>query len=93
MLSSSMSYDVGEYMHRKIMSNRITAMVISKISLVISLVIFILFDFSSNQYQYVDDNGGDVELNVYDIYLGLDGLSIYFFLLLTMILPIGLLAN
>jgi len=49
-----------------------------------------LFDFSLNQFQFIE-----MEYNVqlYDIYLGLDGISIYFVLLTTMIMPIALLSN
>lgn len=60
------------------------------VNLIVSLVIFILFDFSQNQFQFVQEGH---ELNQYSIYLGVDGLSIYFVLLTTMIMPIALLSN
>ena len=50
LISSNMSYEDTEL---KIKSYKITAFVTSIINLVISLVIFILFDFSSNQFQFV----------------------------------------
>ena len=56
----------------------------------ISLVIFILFDFSTNQFQFVQEYH---DISYYDFYLGLDGLSIYFVLLTTIIIPISLLSN
>jgi len=62
----------------------------SIINLIISLVIFILFDFSSNQFQFVQEYH---EISYFHIYLGLDGLSIYFVLLTTIITPISLLSN
>jgi NADH-ubiquinone oxidoreductase chain 4 len=62
----------------------------SIINLIISLVIFILFDFSSNQFQFVQEYH---EVSYFHIYLGLDGLSIYFVLLTTIITPISLLSN
>jgi NADH-ubiquinone oxidoreductase chain 4 len=62
----------------------------SIVNLLISLVIFILFDFSINQFQFVQEYH---ELNFFDFYLGLDGISIYFVLLTTIIMPISLLAN
>ena len=62
----------------------------SILNLLISLVIFILFDFSSNQYQFVQEYH---EFSNYNIYLGVDGISIYFVLLTTIITPIALLSN
>jgi len=62
----------------------------SIINLFISLIIFILFDFSSNQFQFVQEYH---EVSYFHIYLGVDGLSIYFVLLTTIITPISLLSN
>ena len=61
----------------------------SIINMVLSLIIFITFDFSLNEFQFVQNN---LELKGYNIYLGLDGLSIYFVLLTTIIIPISLLS-
>src|ERR1700712_1587723 len=66
------------------------ALITSIINLLISLFIFILFDFSSNQFQFVQEYH---EVSSFDFYLGLDGLSIYFVLLTTIIMPIALLSN
>ena len=66
------------------------ALFTSLINLFISLIIFILFDFSSNQFQFVQEYH---EVSSFDFYLGLDGLSIYFVLLTTIITPIALLSN
>ena len=66
------------------------AFITSIINLIISLIIYILFDFSSNQFQFVEEN---YNLSFFDIYLGLDGVSIYFVLLTTIIIPIALLSN
>jgi NADH-ubiquinone oxidoreductase chain 4 len=63
---------------------------ISIINLIISLFIFIAFDYSSNQFQYVLEYH---EISTFGIYLGLDGLSVYFVLLTTIIMPIALLSN
>ena len=49
-----------------------------------------MFDFSSNQFQFVQEYH---EISSFDFYLGLDGLSIYFVLLTTIIIPIALLTN
>jgi NADH:ubiquinone oxidoreductase subunit 4 (subunit M) len=66
------------------------ALITSLINLFISLIIFILFDFSSNQFQFVQEYH---EVSSFDFYLGIDGLSIYFVLLTTIITPIALLSN
>jgi NADH:ubiquinone oxidoreductase subunit 4 (subunit M) len=66
------------------------ALITSMVNLFISLIVFILFDFSNNQFQFVQEYH---EISSFDFYLGLDGLSIYFVLLTTMITPIALLSN
>ena len=66
------------------------ALLTSIINLIISLIIFIIFDFSNNQFQFVQEH---YEVNSFDFYLGIDGLSIYFVLLTTIIIPISLLSN
>uniref|UniRef100_UPI0030DF4C1C NADH dehydrogenase subunit 4 n=1 Tax=Ophiocordyceps sobolifera TaxID=94213 RepID=UPI0030DF4C1C len=65
-------------------------LVISVINLAISLVIFILFNNSINQFQYIQEH---YNIQLFDIYLGIDGISIYFILLTTIIMPIALLSN
>lgn len=67
-----------------------TALVTSILTLAVSLGIFILFDFSSNQYQFIQEYH---EWGNFHIYLGIDGLSIYFVILTTIIMPIALLSN
>ena len=62
----------------------------SIVNLFISLLIYILFDFSTNQLQFVQDYH---EISFFNLYLGIDGLSIYFVLLTTIIIPISLLSN
>jgi NADH:ubiquinone oxidoreductase subunit 4 (subunit M) len=71
-------------------SIKVIALVTSLVNLVISLVVFILFDFSSNQFQFVQEY---YNVNFFDIYLGVDGISIYFVLLTTIIMPIAILSN
>lgn len=65
-------------------------LIISVLTFIVSLIIYILFDFSSNQYQYVQEN---LNLSVYELYLGIDGISIYFVLLTTIITPLSLISN
>ena len=62
----------------------------SIVNLFISLIIFILFDFSTNQFQFVQEYH---QISYFDFYLGVDGLSTYFVLLTTIIIPISLLSN
>jgi NADH:ubiquinone oxidoreductase subunit 4 (subunit M) len=92
LISGNISYDDGkeENANSRILSYKITAFVTSIINLIISLVIFILFDFSSNQFQFVQEH---YNVNLFDIYLGVDGISIYFVLLTTIIMPIAILSN
>lgn len=49
-----------------------------------------MFDFSSKQFQFIEEQ---YQINYFDIYLGVDGLSIYFVILTTIIMPIALLSN
>ena len=51
---------------------------------------FIIFDFSGKHFQFIEEQ---YKINYFDIYLGVDGLSIYFILLTTIIMPIALLSN
>jgi NADH-ubiquinone oxidoreductase chain 4 len=86
-ISSNISYEDTE---DKLRSYKITAFVTSILNLIFSLVIFILFDFSSNQFQFVQEH---YDMNLFDVYLGVDGISIYFVLLTTIIMPIAILSN
>jgi NADH:ubiquinone oxidoreductase subunit 4 (subunit M) len=50
-------------------------LIFSIINLILSLIIFILYDFSLNEFQFIQES---YKINNYEIYLGIDGLSIYF---------------
>jgi NADH-ubiquinone oxidoreductase chain 4 len=69
---------------------KIISLSASILNLLISLIIFILFDFSFNQFQFVQE---PFNIYGYTLYLGVDGISIYFVLLTTLIVPIALLSN
>jgi NADH-ubiquinone oxidoreductase chain 4 len=56
----------------------------------ISLIIFIFFDFSTNQFQFVHETH---DISYFDFFIGLDGLSIFFILLTTLIIPISIVSN
>jgi NADH-ubiquinone oxidoreductase chain 4 len=86
-ISAGMSYNISS-------SNTIwikkVGIATTVLNLLVSLLIFFLFDYSSNQFQFVKEY---YEISYFDFYLGLDGLSIYFVLLTTIISPIALLSN
>jgi NADH-ubiquinone oxidoreductase chain 4 len=86
-ISTGISYELSSINIKRI---KMIALSTSVINLFISLIIFIMFDFSSNQFQFVQEYH---EIGYFDFYLGLDGLSIYFVLLTTIISPIALLSN
>jgi NADH-ubiquinone oxidoreductase chain 4 len=69
---------------------KIIALSVTIINLIISLVIWLLFNNSSKHFQFVQEQH---EIGYYDFYLGIDGLSMYFVLLTTLIMPIAIISN
>jgi len=86
-ISTGMTYNLTALNVKRI---KLITLTTSIINLFISLIIFTLFDFSTNQFQFVQEY---YKLSYYDFYLGIDGLSIYFVMLTTIIMPIALLSN
>ena len=86
-ISTGISYDLSSLDIKRI---KTIALGTSIINLFISLIVFILFDFSNNQFQFVQEYH---EINHFNFFLGIDGLSIYFVILTTIITPIALLSN
>ncbi len=86
-ISTAMSYDLSCLNVKRI---KTIALSTSIVNLFVSLIVFIMFDFSNNQFQFVQEYH---EVSSFDFYLGLDGLSIYFVMLTTIITPIALLSN
>ena len=86
-VSTGMSYDLSGINIKRI---KFTALTTSVVNLFVSLIIFILFGSSNNQFQFVQECH---QINSFDFYLGVDGLSIYFVLLTTIIIPISILSN
>src|SRR6266566_3929774 len=84
-ISTGMSYELSSLNIKRI---KTIALSTSIINLFVSLLVFMLFDFSNNQFQFVQEYH---EISSYDFYLGLDGLSIYFVLLTTIITPLFIL--
>ncbi len=86
-VSTNISYSILNLNTKRI---KFTALTTSVLNLFISLIIFIFFDFSCNQFQFVQEYH---QISSFDFYLGIDGLSIYFVLLTTIIIPVSLLSN
>ena len=82
---------INSYKKKKASHNtKIIALATSVLNLIVSLILFILFNSSTNQFQFVQEH---YNVQLFDIYLGVDGISIYFILLTTFIMPIALLSN
>jgi NADH:ubiquinone oxidoreductase subunit 4 (subunit M) len=71
-------------------NDKIIALFITILNFLLSLFLLFFFDFSSNQFQFVVES---ISINEYNFYLGIDGISIYFVLLTTIIMPIAILSN
>ena len=67
-----------------------TALSISISELIVSLMLWLLFDNSNKYFHFVQEC---YTIGYYDFFLGVDGLSIYFILLTTLIIPLSILSN
>lgn len=65
----------GEDSDKKVIFSKNMTLIITSLNLFLSLLIFGLFNFSSSELQFVEEY---YNINNFDIYLGVDGLSIYF---------------
>jgi len=72
------------------MEIKIIGLTVSIINIIISLLVLIIYDFSLNHFQFLQDFD---KVSYCDFYTGLDGISIYFVLITTIITPIALLSN
>ena len=52
-------------------------------NLIITFIFYFWFNFSSNNFQFVEEQ---YNIQTFDIYLGIDGISLYFILLTTIIM-------
>jgi NADH-ubiquinone oxidoreductase chain 4 len=77
-------------LNEKLKILKIVGLLITIVDLLISLLIWLFFNNSKNYYQFVQEH---YEVGYYDFYLGVDGLSIYFILLTTLIMPIAIISN
>ena len=66
------------------------ALFFSCVNFSISFLIWILFDSSCVSFQFIQEK---YTIGYYDFYLGIDGISIYFILLTTLIIPLSILSN
>jgi len=73
----------------KIRMKRIT-LIIMLINFIISIYIWLEFDSSTSQYQFVYEF---IDLSYCHLNIGIDGISLYFVLLTTFISPIAILSN
>ncbi len=73
----------------KIRMKRIT-LITMLINFILSIYIWLEFDSSTNQYQFVYEF---INLNYCHLNIGIDGISLYFVLLTTFISPIAVLSN
>ena len=95
-ITSSLQYDKNIVTHNSNTHNintsyiKLVALSGSIITLLISIYIFTLFHFSSIHFQFVQNPN---TINSYNMSFGVDGSSVYFVLLTTIIIPIALLSN
>jgi NADH-ubiquinone oxidoreductase chain 4 len=87
LISNTVSYETSKDNNTYYKNIAITS---SMINLVISLMIYIYYDFGNNQFQFVQEHHN---LSYFDLFLGIDGISIYFVLLTTIIMPVAILSN
>jgi proton-translocating NADH-quinone oxidoreductase chain M len=71
---------------------KITGFIISIITFLYSLFLWIYFDNSTSQFQWVENFIWNPYSNMY-FYLGIDGISLFFIILTTFLIPLCLLAS
>ena len=86
-ISTTMPYALSDINLRHL---KFVGLFTSIINLILSLLVFIFYDYSINQFQFLQEYH---QISSFDLYLGIDGLSIYFVLLTTLITPISLISN
>ena len=87
-ISSSITYELDRTKMTQDYKN--TSIIASGINFILSIIIYGLFDFSKNEFQFVQEH---YDLGLFDVYLGVDGISIYFVILTTFIMPIALISS
>jgi NADH-ubiquinone oxidoreductase chain 4 len=90
LISTSTYNDEYETKNSNLKQAKVIALSTSIINFFVSLIVLILYNYSSNQFQFVQEC---YKISNFDLYLGVDGISIYFIILTTMIIPVSLLSN
>ena len=83
----SYSYDITDISLKHIKN---LALLATTMNLIVSLIVYLSYDNSLNQFQQVQEY---LNLDIFNFNLGFDGLSIFFILLTTVIMSISLLSN
>ena len=86
-ISTSISYDIFYINLKKV---KYLALLATVLDLILSVIIYVIYDNSFNQFQVVQEY---INISLLNINLGFDGLSIFFILLTTIIMFISLLSN
>jgi len=89
LIVSQFSYNKTDE-HKNLKLLKTISLAVTIIDLIISLIIWLLFNNTSKHFQFVQEH---YIIGYYDFYLGIDGLSIYFVLLTTLIMPIAIISN
>lgn len=77
---------------RKFLDPRVIGIIISSITFLLSLGLWYCFDNTTAKFQYIQHISWLPVYNI-DIYLGVDGISLFFILLTTLLIPLCLLAS
>jgi NADH-quinone oxidoreductase subunit M len=75
---------------KKIYNVKLLGLIITIINFFLSLFLYILFDYSNIEYQFTNDI---LALKGLNINIGIDGISLFFILLITFISTIVILSN
>ena len=69
---------------------KIIGLIFTGLNMIVSLIMFMLYDNSNKNFQFIQEH---YDIGYYEFYLGVDGLSIYFVLLTTLIMPTAIISN
>jgi NADH-ubiquinone oxidoreductase chain 4 len=69
---------------------KMLALSTTTLNLIIALIVWLLCNYSSKHFQFVQEH---YKIGYYDFNLGVDGLSIYFVILTALIMPIAIISN
>jgi NADH:ubiquinone oxidoreductase subunit 4 (subunit M) len=75
---------------KSIIYSKYVALLSSIFNLGVVIILFFLFNFSSNELQFPEE---DLNMQIFNIHLGIDTISLYFIILTGIIIPIALISN